>query len=254
MREAPPPAPGLVAESTRAGQWLFRWRSYLPLVVLAYLLALVGLHPLPPGGASAVGAWSLTGIVVGLAGFAFRGWTVGHVPMGTSGRGTRELVAESLNTDGVYSAVRHPLYFGNFLMWVGAAVVVGSPSGLVITVLAFWVYYERIMMAEERFLYERFGDAFRAWAGRTPAFLPRLGGWTRSSRAFSLRFALGRDYQALYGLVAATTAVEVTRRFALGAVWLPSAPWRWWFGAGTLAYAVLHLLKRYTRMLEPPDR
>ena len=35
-----PLAPGLVREWTVAGRWLFRWRSYLPLAVLAYLLLL----------------------------------------------------------------------------------------------------------------------------------------------------------------------------------------------------------------------
>lgn len=253
-REIPPLAPGIVAEATEAGRWLFRWRSYLPLVVLAYVLGVAALHPVPPGGIGAVRWWSVVGIAVGMLGYLFRGWTVGHVPMGTSGRGTRKLVAESLNTEGVYSAVRHPLYFGNFLMWMGAAVVAGNLTGLVVVALAFWVYYERIMMAEERFLYERFGDTFGAWSERTPAFWPRLGGWAPSPHPFSLRFALGRDYQALYGLVASTTAVDIVRNMALGHSWLPSPAWRWYFAAGTTAYVVLHLLKRRTRLLEAPDR
>jgi len=253
-RDAPPPAPGLVAESTRAGRWLFRWRSYLPLAILAYVLAMTSLDPVPTGGEGAIGAWSLAGIVVGLLGFAFRGWTVGHAPMGTSGRGTRRLVAETLNTEGAYSAVRHPLYFGNFLMWMGAATVAGSPTVLVVVALAFWVYYERIMMAEERFLYESFGDAFGAWSSRTPAFWPRLGGWTPSAHPFSLRYALGRDYSALYGLVAATTLVEVVRDVALGRAWLPSLAWRWYFATGTVVYLLLLALKRLTPLLEVHDR
>jgi len=254
QREAPPLAPGIVAESTQAGRWLFRWRSYLPLMVLAYVLAVATLRPVPPGGEDAIGIWSIVGIAIGMLGYLFRGWTVGHVPMGTSGRGTRSLVAETLNTEGVYSSVRHPLYFGNFLMWMGAAVVAGNVAALFVVALAFWIYYERIMMAEERFLYERFGDVFGAWSERTPAFWPRLSGWTPSPHPFSLRFALGRDYQALYGLVAATTAVDVVRNLALGRGWLPSLPWRWYFAAGTVAYVVLHLLKRRTRLLEAPDR
>ena len=250
----PPPAPGLVADGTEVGRWLFRWRSYLPLVVLAYVLAVAAFHPLPVGGEGAIRWWSMGGIAVGFLGYLFRGWTVGHVPMGTSGRGTRELVADTLNTEGVYSAVRHPLYFGNFLMWMGPVLVAGNFTAPLVVALAFWVYYERIMMAEERFLYERFGDVFGEWAARTPAFWPRLTGWTPSPHPFSLRFALGRDYQALYGLVAATTAVEVVRRYALGHAWLPSPAWRWYFAAGTAAYVVLHLLKRHTRLLEAPDR
>ena len=32
----------------------------------------------------------------------------------TSGRNTHDQVADSLNTSGIYSIVRHPLYVGNF--------------------------------------------------------------------------------------------------------------------------------------------
>lgn len=253
-QEAPPLAPGLVAEATHAGQWLFRWRSYLPLAILVYVLVLAALHPVPTGGEEAAAVWSLAGIAVGLLGFAFRGWTVGRVPMGTSGRGTEFFIAETLNTEGSYSAVRHPLYFGNYLMWIGAAAVAGNVTALVVVTLAFWIYYERIMMAEERFLYESFGEGFGAWAARTPAFLPKLGGWKRSPHRFSLRYALGRDYSALYGLVASTTAVEVTRNVAAGRGWLPGPAWQWYFGVGTAVYLILLLLKRNTRLLEVSDR
>ena len=177
---------------------------------------------------------------------------MGHVPLGTSGRGTKELRAETLNTDGLYSQVRHPLYLGNYFMWIGVAVLAGKPTAVLVTTLAFWLYYERIMMAEERFLYERFGEVFGAWAAHTPPFLPRMGAWRPWPYPFSFRFVLGRDYPALYGFVAATTAVVLTRSVASGAGWRLSAGWTAYFAAGTLAYVVLHTLKRHTRLLEPP--
>ena len=37
----------------------------------------------------------------------------------TSGRSTKEQVADALNTKGIYSTVRHPLYLGNYFMWIG---------------------------------------------------------------------------------------------------------------------------------------
>ncbi|HKJ02856.1 MAG TPA: methyltransferase, partial [Longimicrobiales bacterium] len=195
--------------------------------------------------------WAVLGLACGLLGLAVRGWTVGHVPLGTSGRGTKELRAETLNTEGLYSQVRHPLYLGNYFMWIGVAVLAGKPTAILVTTLAFWLYYERIMMAEERFLWERFGDVFGAWASETPPFVPRLRGWRPWPYPFSFRFVLGRDYQALYGFVAATTAVVLTRSVASGAGWRLSTVWAAYFGAGTLSYVVLHGLKRRTRLLEP---
>jgi protein-S-isoprenylcysteine O-methyltransferase Ste14 len=249
-----PPAPGLVTESLRAGQWLFRWRSYPPLVVLAYVLLVVALDPAPAGGAAALPVWVALGLASGLLGLAIRGWTVGHVAIGTSGRGTRELRAEELNTGGIYSLVRHPLYLGNFFMWMGVVIFAGKPTAMLVTVLAFWLYYERIMTAEERFLYEKFGDAFAAWADKTPPFLPRFGGWKPWPYPFSFRFVLGRDYQALYGFVASTAVVALLRVGVARQAWAAAVPWAWYFAAGTVAYFVLHTLKRRTRLLEPRDR
>ena len=51
---------------------------------------------------------------------------VGFTPRGTSGRNTKEgQVAESLNTLGMYSMCRHPLYLGNLLMWLGIVMYMG---------------------------------------------------------------------------------------------------------------------------------
>jgi len=248
----PPPAPGLVSEQLREGNWLFRWRSYPPLVVMAYVMIVVTWEPLPVGGSGAVRLWAVLGLAVGFLGLAIRGWTVGHVPLGTSGRGTKELRAETLNTDGLYSQVRHPLYLGNYFMWIGAALLAGNPTAILVTTLAFWLYYERIMMAEERFLYQSFGAVFGHWAADTPAFVPRMRGWRPWPHPFSFRFVLGRDYQALYGFVAATTAIVLTRSVALGQGWVLSTTWLAYFLGGTAAYVVLHTLKRRTRLLEAP--
>lgn len=52
---------------------------------------------------------------------------------------------------GVYSFVRHPLYLGCLLMLFGAPLLLGSISGLIIGVIAFFVLVGRIM-GEEKML------------------------------------------------------------------------------------------------------
>ena len=251
---APGPDPGLASEAVHQGRWLFRWRSWPPVLLLACVLATTALDPVPAGGPEARGAWLAAGLALGLLGLLVRGWTVGLVPMGTSGRGTERLRAETLNTRGTYSVVRHPLYLGNLLLWVGVVATTGRPAAVLVTVLVFWILYERITLAEERFLLEAHGEAFRAWAERTPAFLPRPGGWVPSPHPFSLRYALGRDYPALYAFVAGTTAVELVRGGASGEGWRLSTAWLAWLVAGTAVWVVLHALKKLTRALEAPDR
>jgi len=57
-------------------------------------------------------------IALSMFGFIIRAIAIGTTPKGTSGRNTKEgQVAESLNTKGIYSMVRHPLYLGNYFMW-----------------------------------------------------------------------------------------------------------------------------------------
>ncbi|MHB1193864.1 MAG: methyltransferase family protein [Longimicrobiales bacterium] len=254
MTQHPPSPPGFAAELRAQGEGLFRWRSYPPIVVLALVLGEVALEPVPAGGPGAGAVWTAAGLLLGAVGLALRAWTAGTVPAGTSGRGTRELRAQTLNTTGAYSLVRHPLYLGNGLLWAGVAAVAGSPASVLLVTLLSWLYHERIAMAEERFLWERHGDAFAAWARHTPAFLPRFSGWTPSPWPFSLRFALGRDYPAMYAFVAATTAVALARSLTMGAGWRLALPWLAWLTVGTTAYALLHALKRLTRVLEVPGR
>jgi protein-S-isoprenylcysteine O-methyltransferase Ste14 len=118
---------------------------------------------------------------VAFAGLLVRCAAVAYAPDGTSSRDTRALRAPSLNTTGVYSMVRHPLYLGAGLMWVGIAMSLGVWWLIAIVALAYVVYVERLTIVEEAFLTEHFPVEFPRWASRTRAFLPRPAGWIRSA-------------------------------------------------------------------------
>ena len=107
--------------------------------------------------------------------FASRLW--GTPSRGTSGRIPKRSGPEHSSTTGVYSVVRHPLYLGNYLIGLGAVLVPFEFWFFSLYTLLYWLYYERIMMAEERFLVSRFGDSFEEWAKQTPAFIPRMSQW-----------------------------------------------------------------------------
>jgi len=162
----------IITQCIRTGQWLFRHRSYLPLlIILPGLFIYAYTDYAVPRVEERVYEWFC--IAVGLFGLGIRIWTIGYAPAGTSGRNTREQIAQRLNTEGPYSVVRHPLYLGNFFMWIAVALWIGHVYFFIITVLVFWLYYERIMVAEEAFLRQRFGEQFHQWAKTTPAFFPR---------------------------------------------------------------------------------
>ena len=237
-------------ELETSGDWLFRRRSYLPLLMgVPMLLAmqhpdyLCQDRPWPD-------YWGLFCMAGSLFGLGVRAVTVGCVPERTSGRNTKEgHVADVLNTTGMYSIVRHPLYLGNFIIWLGVSMYCGVWWLVAIVALLFWVYYERIVYAEEEFLRQRFVDTYRRWAEQTPAFLPRLELWRRPALAFSLRTVLRREYTGLFGIVATFYVLKVYERVIVHRDATLEPVWSGMFVAGLVIYLTLAAIKHQTRLL-----
>ena len=185
-------------EMEAQGHWLFRWRGLLP--IASFVLFFAGL-PYRPAWADEPG-WALACLGVSCVGLVVRAATVGFTPRGTSGRNRAEQVAESLNTTGMYSIVRNPLYLANFLVGLGVAMLLGVWWLPVIYTLLFLLYYERIIFAEERFLAGKFGEAYVAWSSQTPMLLPRLGGWRAPALPLNWRKILRAEHQTFFGAVA----------------------------------------------------
>src|SRR5208282_1905094 len=208
-----------------SGSWLFRYRSFLPLLCLPlFAAALAANHYL--WSSHVVNEWWQAGcLVVSLAGLGVRVITIGHAPAHTSGRNTKEQIAMSLSTTGIYSVVRHPLYLGNYLIMLGFTLVFHLWWLVLLVSCIYALYYERIMMAEEAFLRERFGQTFEDWAAVTPAFVPRLTGWKRAVLPFCWRTVLQREYNAFFLIIAVFFLLDlvgdsiVERRLKFDPIW-----------------------------------
>jgi protein-S-isoprenylcysteine O-methyltransferase Ste14 len=238
------------------GEFLFRWRSYVPLALLPLIIIAL---PEEDRIASQIGHRAehvifYLSVLISLSGLALRWLTVGCVRSGTSGRNTRAQRADSLNTSGMYSVVRNPLYLGNFIAMLGVLVCVKVWWLVAIFAVSYWLYIERVVAAEEAFLEAKFGDAYREWARATPAFIPRFSSWRPPQERFSLRSLLRREYNGLLAVGASFFALEfVLDVFVQGE---PVAEWlvedfAWAaFGLATLVVFVsLWLLKTRTRVL-----
>ncbi len=224
------------------------------MLLFPFAIALLYFYPETTYACVTSTSWGAFCLVVSLTGLIIRAITVGHTPKGTSGRNTDKQIAECLNHTGIYSVVRHPLYLGNFLMWLGLFLFIGIWWFVVICGLAYWLYYERIMFAEEEFLRRSYPTIYENWARQTPAFLPRLSGWCPSNLPFSLRNVLKREYNGLFAMVISFTILNaishlfVLHRFQIDVFWQII------FGSGTVLFLILRSLKKYTHVLEIAGR
>lgn len=158
-------APISAAEQTRAAQigaWLFRHRSWLPLLFLGIVLV-------APGGATPV-LWIAGGILI-VIGEAYR--MAGVAAAGTETR-RRSRAVQRLVTYGVFSWSRNPLYNGNFLIWMGFVVISGVLWFLPVAIVLFAIEYSFIVRYEEGVLESIFGEEYLAYKRRTPRWIPQF--------------------------------------------------------------------------------
>ena len=226
------------------GNWLFRWRSFLPLVVVPLFIVSLRHFTYPEGSHLLDLLWELFCFSISLLGLAIRIYTVGSVPPGTSGRTTSKPKAQQLNTTGMYSAVRHPLYLGNFVIWAGIVLDVHSILLAAFCFPAFYLYYARIIIAEEAFLSEKFGERFTQWAEKTPMLLPRFKLWRKPAQPFSWQAVLAREYPGFLTITASFLAIEVFGDRFYEGKWQIDWLWAGIFCAALLTFTVLRTLKK----------
>ena len=234
------------------GRWLFRWRSYLPLLLIPLLIVALRHSEFmeQSAGEGADTIWEVICVAISFMGLVVRGVTIGYVPKGTSGRNRGSQKAEVLNTTGMYSVVRHPLYLGNFLVFFGLTLFVEVWWFPVIAVLAFWLYYERIIFAEEEFLRAKFGDEFLEWASKTPAFIPKIRPWKAPALSFSLKKAVRKENNTFFAIIAFYTFMELVGGvFSEGKLEVDLA-WSVIFIISLTIYLTIRVLRKTTKIFE----
>lgn len=209
-------------------------------------------------GAAVDGAWMLACYALGITGLVVRCLTVGFVPPRSSGRNTKRQRADELNTTGIYSLVRHPLYLGNTLVLLGLALATRSLWFAALSIALSVFCLERIIIAEEGHLLGKFGKRFRRWAIRTPAILPRFRRWKPADRRFSWKMLVRREYGTLFGVIVAFTVVDfggaTLGKGMTADGWLREQQgWVTFVVGAFVLYAILRFLRKHTRLLRIAD-
>lgn len=87
----------------------------------------------------------------------------------------RHGVGKTLITTGPFAFVRHPLYAADMFALPGLVAVWGNDLWLVAVWLLMLAVLPLFTRREERFMERRFGEAYRRYRERVPAFIPWRG-------------------------------------------------------------------------------
>lgn len=239
----------LLVESLRKwGLVAFRWRSYT-FIVAAFFLVLERKHfyyPLESHTLDIIFEFSCMSI--SMVGIIIRLLTIGFISRGTSGRATHTVKASELNTTGMYSIVRNPLYLGNYFVFIGVSLLSQCWEVILLNHFLFAAAYIPIICVEENFLRDKFGEVYFEYSDRVPCFIPRFSQWISPKNPWSWRMVLRREHDTWFGVVLAYFLIECLREYVvsggleLHVVWYaPLAPL-------ALAWIVLKTAKK-TKLL-----
>lgn len=74
---------------------------------------------------------------------------------------------------GVFNVVRHPIYLGSILLYLGLLILTMSIGAIAVWVIILG-FYHYISKYEEKLLTEKFGDEYRKYMQEVPMWLPRI--------------------------------------------------------------------------------
>jgi len=243
----------LVHEFESSGNWLFRRRSWLPVFMIV-----AGVLMMYTGNRQAI-IFDLRDemifLGVCLLGQMIRVITVAYAPRNTSGRNTvAGQLADELNTTGIYSLVRHPLYVGNFFMWLGPVLFLRSVTFTIVFALLYWLYYERIMFAEEQFLRRKFGEKYDKWSEKVAPFIPFSIKYTPSGMSFSIRNVLKREYNSFVNIFVIFFILDIFRNLFLTGSFNVTEIWLYLTTGAVFVWALVRAIHKATRWLEVEGR
>src|SRR5262249_19999548 len=113
-----------------------------------------------------------TGVLLTAVGVGIGVWA--RLSLGTNWSGMVTLKKDhELVRTGLYRWIRHPIYTGILVGFLGTELIKGNLRGL-LGLLILWLSFYFKARREEKFLRQEFGEGFEGHARHTGMFLPKL--------------------------------------------------------------------------------
>ena len=234
------------------GQFLFRWRSYIPLIMFSLVVFSLQNYRYFGGGPGTDIIWKVFCLFISLTGLFIRIITVGHIHPGTSGRNTKYQEADNLNIAGMYSIVRNPLYLGNIIMYMGVIFISRDIAFAAVFLAVLVLYYERIIYTEECFLLEKYGAAYSDWAGKTPLLLPTFSNYKKTGSKFNWKLVLRKEFSGIFAVAVVFFMIDFISNYFASGKFSTDIFWTVYLSVNMVFYLGVLYLKKKTRILTAP--
>jgi protein-S-isoprenylcysteine O-methyltransferase Ste14 len=196
------------------GNWLFKYRGQLPIILFLIAIPIINnTSYYSEFEKTTTNIIQYIAIIISIIGLILRYLTIATTPSGTSGRNRNSQIATTLNTTGIYSITRNPLYFANYIIWLGISIYSLSYILTIITSLFFLFIYERIILVEENFLTKTHTKDYEEFIKKTPIFFPNFKNYKTSTEPFFLKKIFRQEYSSTLSTVISFIYIDLIIRY-----------------------------------------
>ncbi|MEN8154199.1 MAG: isoprenylcysteine carboxylmethyltransferase family protein [Acidobacteriota bacterium] len=221
------------------GNFLFKYRSFtpIPLIVFVFLL----FSPVNYGHINLY--IDLGGISLLIFGELIRILSVGFSFTGTSGR-ENYLRADKLNTSGIYSVVRNPLYIGNIFIYSGLLIVFSNIYALLFFVILLIVQYYFIILSEQEYLKVKYGESYKKYCSEVRSIIPGFRNRRRAENKFNLKKVLFKENDSVFNSLFLLGLVLIFKYKIFYSVVKNTKLWILYFSILIMLYILIKIIKR----------
>ncbi len=138
-------------------------------------------------------------ILLSLSGLLVRALVIGFAYIKRGGV-NKQVFADKLVTEGMFTICRNPLYYGNMLIYVGIFLFYGTPLAIVVGSLLFYFIYICIIATEERYLRNKFGAEYDVYEMQTNRWIIDFTQFRTATKGmfFNFRKVIIKDYPTIF--------------------------------------------------------
>jgi hypothetical protein len=139
-------------------------------------------------------------------------------------------------------------------MWLGPVLFLRSAGVTLVFGLIYWLYYERIMFAEEQFLRKKFGEIYDNWSEKVSPFIPASFKFISPKLPFSVKNVLKREYNSFVNIFVIFAVLDLCRNYFLSERIYMTWMWIYLFAAGGIIWLAIRTIHKRTKWFEVEGR